>query len=137
MKNNFKPVSKGRWAMTALGTLPLLYFYLENSSPANKSPCCYPGFSLNVTSSMESFLTTQLKVATQSLCFIALFCFNFLISTYYIFLNTYLIFVYFPPHLNISFMKTVSCLSSSNCILKIQEYMAPGGYSINICLISV
>lgn len=94
MKNNFKPVSKDRWAMilTALGTLPLLCFYPENSSPASESPCCYPGFSLNVTSSMESFLTTQLKVATQSLCFIALLCFNFLISTY-IFLNTYLIFV--------------------------------------------
>lgn len=114
MKNNFKPVSKDRWVMilTALGTLPLIYFYPENSSPVSKAPCCYPGFSLNVTSSMKSFLTTQLKVVTQSLCFIALSCFNFLISTCYcyIFLNTYLIFVLFPPHLKISFMKMVSCL---------------------------
>lgn len=101
MKKNFRPFSKGRPAkiFTALGPLPLLYFYPEDSCPAIKVPSCYPGFCLNVTFSGKSFLTTQSQVATQSLCFTISSYSNFLYNTYYcyIFLNICFIFCLFFP----------------------------------------
>lgn len=87
-KKKCRPFSKCWPAkiFTALG--PLLFFHPENSSLASKAPC-YPGFGLHVTFSVKPFLTTQSKVAIQSLCFTISSCFNFSYGTYQLYILEY------------------------------------------------